>query len=244
MALYYNPLKVLSPLTIVRKDNVSTSGSRAVVNRAGDKRYRKIRRIGNRMEKTLLEKKICIWGTGKYANILINQLKMYDEILKKFWNYNLESMISFFVDNNIEKQGTTIFGKKIHSVNFFCSQNMDLCVVATLSRREIYANLEKMGKKHHKEYVSSEEFIEMLKNSILSGRRLIFAKMGLEDLNQETNIDILAQNIKREIDKYADEILRYVMFSILVDKWKIDKNNCFHILQKYFDDSFIIAAFE
>lgn len=190
--------------------------------------------------KKMYNKKVCVWGTGKYANILNNQLQMYRTVFKKVWDFDLKSIFMFFIDSDSEKQGEKIFEKEICSPEYFYNQDIDLCVVAMLSRQEIYAQLEQNGKKN---YMSSEEFIDLIKSNMLLKRNEILKKLELEKIVQISDTEELVSEIKKEFINYSDIVIRYIAFSVLIDRWAIDRDNCFWLMQRHFEASFIVSAF-
>lgn len=68
--------------------------------------------------------RICIFGTGNSANNLINRVKENIEIV-------------CFIDNNKIKQGMTLFGRKIISLEELKNYDYDYIVIASMYYKEI-----------------------------------------------------------------------------------------------------------
>lgn len=76
--------------------------------------------------------RICIFGTGNSANNLINRVKENIEIV-------------CFIDNNKIKQGMTLFGRKIISLEELKNYDYDYIVIASMYYKEIEIQLINAG---------------------------------------------------------------------------------------------------
>lgn len=185
----------------------------------------------------------CIWGTGKYANIFWKQLKEYFPIFMKGWGCDLQLKFLFWVDSNEDVQGKIKEDKPIISPDSFYMQNIDLCVVCALNRREIYDLLEKSGKKHGKQFISSEEAIDRVKKFIILHRRFYFKMMGIDGLQKKLSIERRIIETRKLCDGVTDMLEKKIIFSQLVEEWKKEKDRIFGGIEENFDSAFIISAY-
>lgn len=195
------------------------------------------------MENIHIDKKICIWGTGKYAQIFWNQFKDYFLIFMKYWKCDLQSKILFWVDSNVELQGNELYGKRIVSPHFFYAQDIDICVIAALNRKEIYDDLEEHGKRYERNYISSEEFIGGLKDYLLSERDTCLKRCGIEEQLKGLCLEQYVKRIRDVIIEVENTLEKKLLFSKLIDKWEEEKDKCFSLFTKNFNGAFVITAF-
>lgn len=200
------------------------------------------------MIKDICVSEFCIWGTGKYGKLLIKKLNEYSNIFKKNFGIELDNYFKYCVDSDKERQKELFYDKKVESPSYFFNDNINICVVAALSRSEIYKILDTNGKIRNINYFASEDFIELLKKQILNKREDILEQNSLDYLLKingfEDKLKNIQQLFKPEKNNF-DIIEKYLIFSLAIDYWheSRQKQYIFQIIQKYFDDQFIVAAF-
>lgn len=187
--------------------------------------------------------KFCIWGTGKYADIFWNQLREYFPIFMKLCDCDLQSKLLFWVDNNKELQGTRKEGKPIVSPNFFFVQGAEFCVVCALNRGEIYDELERYGKKYGKDFISSEEAIERVKEYLISKRDAYFKMKGTNLSQVKLSLERRVTETRALCDSVTDVLEKKLIFSELLEAWIEEKDRSFSLFEEKFDSAFIISVF-
>lgn len=187
----------------------------------------------------------CIWGTGKYAKILLTSLAEYTNVLKKYFEIDLSKNLLYFVDSDKDRQKGKFCDKEVKSPDYYFNDEINVCVVAALSRNEIYKTLDNNGKICNVNYFASEYFIELIKKQLLDRREEVLEQNDLSYVLGKTTIEDKLENIQRLfIKKKMDLVEKYLIFSVIVDCWdKSKEKQTFQIIQKYFDDQFIVAAF-
>ncbi len=202
-------------------------------------------------KKDILKLPICIWGTGKYGKKLFHQLEEYIPICREVFRINIMDNVKYFIDNDIEKQKSKLYDKEIKSSTYFFQDTIHFCVTAMLDRKEVCQKLERNGFQKGVDYLPSELFIEVLKEEILKKREQVFCKYGLDFLWAEESLENILAAIRKIYKQLSNEIgqidniQKYVIFSIIIDKWKdsTNKKEDFILIQKYFENAFLVAAF-
>ena len=201
---------------------------------------------------SILNIKLCIWGTGRYGNLFLKKMEEYSSVYEYVFNQNIMENILYFIDSSIEKQKMKWYDKSIVSPDEFFRDAKKFCVVAISDRKGIFAKLEQHGYRNGMDYLSYERFLQEYKQEILKQRKVIFKKYGLESLDKNKNFFCeLLKNVKESFQKLPekgvkpDNILKYLIFSLVIDQWEtsLDKINDFMEIRKNFDDSFIVAAY-
>lgn len=195
------------------------------------------------MKSNPLNENFCIWGTGKYANIFWNQLKEYFPIFMKLWDCDLQLKFLFWVDSNIELQGKIKEGRAIINPSSFYIQNVDICVICALNRKEIYENLEKHGKRYGKDFISSEEAIDRIKEYLILKRDSYFKMIGVDIAQKESDLGEKIIETRNLCEGVIDTLEKKLIFSRLIEEWRKEKDRSFSLLGDNFDSAFIISAF-
>lgn len=200
----------------------------------------------------ILKLKFCVWGTGRYGNVFLKKMEEYASVYLDVFNQDIMDHILYFVDSSVEKQKLKLCGKAIVSPDLFLDDTKKFCVIAISSRKEVFDRLGQQGFRMGTDYVPYERFLQEFKQEILRQREYILEKYGL-DLSQkkEDEFKDLLETVKESFQKLLrdgtnpDRILKYIIFSLVVDKWNRspDKAGDFAQIREYFDDSFIVAAY-
>ncbi len=202
--------------------------------------------------KNLFQLKFCIWGTGRYGNIFLKQFGEYSLICKRVFNQDIMHNIEYFIDSDIEKQKLNFFNKSVISPDMFFENKEKFCVIAVSNRKKIFDSLDKRGFKKGTDYNSYEIFLREYKNEILRQRNVIFEKYNLISLLEVENhfcdlLEAVKESFQKLLksEKESDYILKYIVFSLVIDKWRIsiEKMKDFAKIREYFDDNFIVAAY-
>lgn len=195
----------------------------------------------------------CIWGTGKYGKLFINKIVEYSNICKHVFNIDILENINYFIDNDIEKQKQDFYCKPVKSPSYFYADTVDICAIATVRGKEIKMELEENGKKDNLCCVTWRQMIKEYKKELLKKRDEVLEKFNFTVFDENIIIDFneMCLTIKRELENLfkdewkTDKILRFVVFSVLIDYWKksANKEKDFFLMREYFNDTFIVAAF-
>lgn len=81
------------------------------------------------------EKKVIIWGTGAFSMWLLRQIP------------EIEKNLVCFIDNNVEKQGTVLCGKRVYGADYLTEEKEDAVIVicSMQNSREIADQIDKMN---------------------------------------------------------------------------------------------------
>lgn len=201
----------------------------------------------------IFDLRFCVWGTGKYGRLFVNKIAEYSDIYKYVFDKNIIDNINYFIDNDIEKQKQDFFSKQVKSPEYFYSDNVDVCVIATIRGKEIKKELEKNGKKNNLYCITWRQMIKEYKIELLNKRNEVLNKFNFTVFEEDAITDFykMSLTVKKEFgDLIKDEskitvVLKYVIFSVLIDYWKKspNKEKDFLSLRECFDDTFIVAAF-
>lgn len=203
--------------------------------------------------KEAFEQQFCIWGTGKFSKNLSKRIGEYIPIYKRIFSSSPFDYLEYYIDSNVEMQKQTFYGKQIKSPQYFLNDKPRLCVVAVLNKEEICKILEEHGFKKNRHYISNDNFINMLRRSILNKREEIFKQYDIPFLASAEEIDFneLILLVKRaflhveQLENHEATILKYVIFSLLAEKWvnSSKRKEDFWLLRENFDSVLIVAAF-
>ena len=202
--------------------------------------------------KNILNLKFCVWGTGRYGNTFLSQLKEYSYICRQVFGHDIIDNIEYFVDSSIEKQQLNFYNKSIISPSTFFCRNKKFCVIAVSDRKNIFDVLDRNQFKKNVDYVSYEIFINEIKKEILRQRKFIFVKYNLTFPRDDgMHFCDLLNTIKESFDQLIkdgnenDNTLKYIIFSLVIEQWRDsnDKVNDFDKMREHFDDKLIVAAY-
>lgn len=203
--------------------------------------------------KNIFELRFAVWGTGKYSTMLMNQLEEYVSICNHVFHINLYDNVKYFIDNDLKKENTLFSGKSIKSFDFFLKDTVNFCVIAVLNRSEICAALEEHNYKIGINYISYDNLIDAYKEEILNRRREIFCSYFITYLEETQNINFesqvgLVENAICHLEKEEEKInyiLKYVIMSLLIEKWSVSKNKKtdFQLMCNRFGYASVVAAF-
>ena len=216
----------------------------------------------------LAKRDIVVWGTGKKAEYLMNQICLYKELLDYLYADLLK--IEAFLDSNKNKSEKIFHNRRIISPDVFeWNKNQFFCIIAVLNNIEIINIFEDKGYKANIHFVTYQNFLDILKKEVLKKLYFILSKMQennlftinmqIKDLFSKKTEDATIEDYKKnlfkmkllydlvsesKLKKRAKELLLNEIIAMLINDWeKSDKSKAtFLEMRKIFGDAVIIAG--
>lgn len=181
------------------------------------------------MLKGLAKRNIVIWGTGKKAEFLMNQINYYRKIFCDYFNIDLLKKVEVFLDNLAADAGPCFQEREIVSPEFFeWDKERFFYIIAVLDNNEIINTLKMKGYEKDIHFITYQDFLNKLRKEIIDNLYFILSQMQEKKiLNIDSQIleGIFGQENSRAYTEYYDKYLEQMKWLYdLVLRSDLDKN--------------------